>query len=107
MTDGMRGRGKRKGCSKGRTTASWERETKGRWDWVDDGTWQRGTGQRGVATKSQLGKMADRKRQATAAWDWETSRHGVVKQGLTMQILTTGGREDALNSGTALRCPQG
>ena len=51
--------------------------------------------------------QADRKRQATAPWDWETSRHGVVNHGPTMGNLTTGSRENALNSGTAVRCPQG
>ena len=48
-----------------------------------------------------------RKRQATAPWDWETSRHGVVNRGPTMGSLATGSRENALNSGTAVRCPQG
>ena len=51
--------------------------------------------------------QGDGKRQATAPWDWETSRHGVVNHGCTMENLTTGSRENALNSGTAVRCPQG
>ena len=51
--------------------------------------------------------QGDRKRQATAPWDWETSRHGVVNHGPTMGNLTTGSRENALNSRTAVRCPQG
>ena len=51
MRDGMRGRGKEKGCGRGRTTAPWERETTGRGDGADDGMRQRGTGQRGVANK--------------------------------------------------------
>ena len=51
--------------------------------------------------------MGDRKRQATAPWDWETSRHGVVNHAPTMGSLTTGSQENALNSRTAVRCPQG
>ena len=35
------------------------------------------------------------KRQATARWDWETSRHGVVNHGPTMGSLATGSRENA------------
>ena len=48
-----------------------------------------------------------RKRQATAMWDWETSRHGVVNHGPAMGSLATGSPENALNSGTAVRCLQG
>ena len=48
-----------------------------------------------------------RKRQATAALDWETSPHGVVNHGPTMGNLTTGSWENPLNSGTVVRCPQG
>ena len=51
--------------------------------------------------------MGDRRHQATALWDWDTSRHGVVNHGPRMGSLTKGSREIALNSGTALRCPQG
>ena len=47
------------------------------------------------------------KRQATAPWDSETSRHGVVNHGPTMGSLAAGSPENALNSGTAVRCPQG
>ena len=43
----------------------------------------------------------------TAPWDWETSRHGVVNHGPTMSSLATGSRENALNTGTAVRCLQG
>ena len=46
-------------------------------------------------------------RSRTVPWDWETSRHGVVNHGPTMRNLATGSRENALNSGTAVRCPQG
>ena len=53
-----------------------------------------------------MGWKGDRKRQATAPWDWETSRHGVVNHGPTMGNLTTGSQENALNSGTAVRCLQ-
>ena len=49
----------------------------------------------------------DRNSQATAPWDWETSRHGVVNHGPTMGNLTTGSRKNALSSGTAVRCPHG
>ena len=35
------------------------------------------------------------------------SRHGVVNHGPTMESRATGSRENALNSGTAVRCPQG
>ena len=34
-------------------------------------------------------------------------RHGVVNHGPTIGCLTTGSRENALNSGKAVRCPQG
>ena len=81
----------------GRTTAPGERETTGRWDRAGDGMWQRGT----------WDGMGDGKRQGTAPCDWETSRHGVVNHGPTMGSLATGSRENALNSGTAVRCPQG
>ena len=37
----------------------------------------------------------------------ETSRQGVANHGPTMESLTTGSRENALNSGTAVRCLQG
>ena len=40
-------------------------------------------------------------------YNWETSRHGVVNHGRTMGNLATGSRENALNSGTAVRCLQG
>ena len=50
---------------------------------------QRRTGYPGVGDESDLGKMGDKKRQATAPWDWETSRHGVVNHGPTVRILTT------------------
>ena len=81
----------------GRTTAPGDRGSTGRWEWAGDGMWQRGTrdGIRG------------QKRQATAPWDWEASRHGVVNHGPTMGSLSTGSQENALNSGTAVRCPQG
>ena len=51
--------------------------------------------------------MGDGARQATAPWDWETSRHGVVNHEPTMGSLATGNGENPLNSGTAVRCPQG
>ena len=51
--------------------------------------------------------MGESKRHATAPWDLETGRHGVGNNGPTMWNLATGSRENALNSGTALRCPQG
>ena len=51
--------------------------------------------------------QGDRKRQASAPCDWETSRHGVVNHGPIMGNLTTGSRENALNSGTTVTCPQG
>ena len=35
------------------------------------------------------------------------SRHEVVNHGPTMGSLATGSQENALNSGTAVRCPQG
>ena len=63
-----------------------------------------GMGQKGIGTWEGQGGQ---KRQATAPWDWETSRHGVVNHGPTMGNLATGSRENALNSGTAVRCPQG
>ena len=69
----------------------------GRWEWAGAGMRQRGT----------WDGMGDQKRQATAPWDWETSRHGVVNHGPTMGSLATGSWENALNSGTAVRCPQG
>ena len=47
------------------------------------------------------------KRQATAMWDWENSRHRVVNHPPTMGSLATGSRESALNSRTAVRCSQG
>ena len=81
----------------GRTTAPWDRETTGHWDWAGEGMWQRGT-------RDGIG---DRKRQATAPSDWETSRHGVVNHGLTMGCLAKGSRENALSSRTAMRRPQG
>ena len=67
----------------------------------------KGERQRGVANKSEHGKMGVKKRQATAPWFWENSRHGVVKHGPIMGSLATGSRENSLNSGTAVRCPQG
>ena len=51
--------------------------------------------------------MGDRKRQATAPWDWETSRYGVVNHRPIMGSLAKGSRENALDSGTAVRCLQG
>ena len=51
--------------------------------------------------------QGDQKRQATALWDWETCRHGVVNHWPTMGNLNTGSRENALNTGTDVRCPQG
>ena len=80
-----------------RTTAPWDKGTTRRWDWAGDGMLQRGT----------WDGLGDRKRQATALWDWETSRHGVVNHGPTMGSLATGSCENALSSGTAVRCPQG
>ena len=71
----------------------------GRWERAGAGMRQRGMGH-------GMGR-AGQKRQATAPWDWESSRHGVVNRGPTMGNLTTGSRENALNSGTAVRCPQG
>ena len=47
------------------------------------------------------------KRQVTAPWDWEISRHGVVNHGPTMESQATGSREDPLNSRMAVRCWQG
>ena len=61
--------------------------------------WQKGTG--------TWDGMGDRKRPATAPWDWETSRHGLVNHGPTMGSLAMGSWEDALHSGTAVRCSQG
>ena len=68
--------------------------------------WHVGCGmkRRGVASQ---GTRGGREYRATAPWDRETSRHGVVNHGPTMGSLTTGSRENALNSGTAVRCPQG
>ena len=54
-----------------------------------------------------LDGQGDRKRQATALWERETSCHGVVNHGLTMGNLTTGSRENALNSGTAIEVSAG
>ena len=71
---------------------------------MGDGTWHRGMGRRRVANQGQRGGGESR---ATAPWDLETSRHGVVKHGPTMGSLARGSRENALNSGTAVRCPQG
>ena len=51
--------------------------------------------------------MGVRRRQVTAPWDWETSRHGVENHGPTMGSLATGNRGNALNSRTAVRCLQG
>ena len=48
-----------------------------------------------------------RKRQATAPWDWETSRHGVVNHGPTRGSLATGSRKNELNSRRAVRWLQG
>ena len=76
-------------------------------EWAGDGKWQRGTRHPGDANQLEQGKVWDRKREATAPWDWETSRHGVVKHGPTMGSQTTGIRENALNSVTAGRCHQG
>ena len=59
----------------------------------------------GEAERDNAG-MGVRKRQAPAPWDWEASRHGVVNHGPTMGGLATGSRENALNSGAAVRCPQ-
>ena len=81
----------------GSIIAPGDRESTGRWEWAGDGMWQRGT--RDV--------MGGRKRQATAPWDWKASRHGVVSHGPTMGSLATGSRENALNSRTAVTCPQG
>ena len=81
----------------GRTTAPGDRESTGRWEWAGDGMWQRG----------KRNGMGGRKHQATAPWDQEAGRHGVVNHGPTMGSLATGSRENALNSGMAVRCPQG
>ena len=97
--------GARKGVWQGPRNNPCEPETTGRGDGASDGMWQRGTGRHRVANKEEQGKKGDRKRHTTAPWDWETSHHGVVHHGPTMGSLTTGSRENALNSGTAVRCP--
>ena len=79
----------------------------GRSECAGDAKWQRRAVHRGVANQSQQGKVGDRKHHTTAPWDWETSRHGVVNHGSTMGSLTRGGRENALNSETIVRCLQG
>ena len=71
---------------------------------VGDGMWQRGQGHRRVANQ---GKRGGGEKRATAPWVWETSRHGLVNHGPTIGSLATGSQENALISGTALRCPQG
>ena len=83
----------------GHTTSPRHRKTIRSGDWAGDGMWQKGNG-------TWDGK-GGRKRQATAPWDRETSRHGVINYGPTMGSLATGSRENTLNSGTAVRCPQG
>ena len=77
-----------------------------RGDWAGDGKLQRGIGHRRVANQLEQGNVGDRKRQARALWDWETSRNRVVNHGPTMGSLTTGIRQNALNSGMAVRCLQ-
>ena len=71
---------------------------------IGDGMWQREMGRRGVATQGMMGGSKSR---ATAPWDWQTSCPGVANHGPTMGSLTTRSREKDLDSGTAVRCPQG
>ena len=70
---------------------------------MGDGTRHRREGCRRGAQRVRRGGGENR---ATTPWDWGTSRHGVVNQGPTMGSLATGSREKALNSGTAVSCPQ-
>ena len=71
---------------------------------MGDGTWHSREGRRRGA---QWGMRGGGESRATTPWDWGTSRHGVVNHGPTMGSLAMGSRENALNSGTAMRCPQG
>ena len=69
-----------------------------------------GNGERdisGLQTKQSRENSGNRKPEATAQWDWETSHRGVVNHGPTRGSLTTGSRENALDMETAVRCPQG
>ena len=68
-----------------------------------------GTGHRREAHRggAQQDRRGGRENRATTPWDWGTSCHGVVSEWATMKSLATGSRENALNSGTAVRCPQG
>ena len=68
---------------------------------------QRGTGHRRAAIRSKYGNTGEQKRQVLAPWDWETSRHGEVNHGPTMGSLTAGSWENILDTGMAVRCPQG
>ena len=43
----------------GRTTTPWDGETRGRWDWADDGMWQRGTGH-GMGWETESAKQQPR-----------------------------------------------
>ena len=79
------------GCGTGHTTAPWERETTGRGDWAGDGMWRRGTGH---------------------GMGWETvgsGSHSPWSGELWANHGEPGNRnsENDLNSGTAVRCPQG
>ena len=63
-------------------------------------------GGRKAARAGQTRKGSDRNH-AIAPWDWEADRQRVGKHGPTRGNLATGSRENALNSRTAVRCPQG
>ena len=59
------------------------------------------------AIRTEQGRTRASKRNATAPWDWEICRHGVGNHGPNMGNLATRSRENYLNSGTTVRCPQG
>ena len=71
---------------------------------MGDGTWDR---REGRCRGAQRGSRGGGEKEATTPLDWGNTRHGVVNLEPTMGGLATGSLENALNSGTAVRCPQG